>query len=170
MHAKKQNWWHQPYVTLIETKESMNLKPNIKIKFRLHQWISDNKNFEARSHLTIFWQAFYIHIFNYGYKFYYHSNKTNEVPEQMRTTVRTSLYVIPNNKCGVRTNRNKGQTHVNYRQSKILLYSEQLIIIAKTSLYVISNEKMSEQMRTTVRMKSYYSQNNFVCHLEQKQI
>jgi hypothetical protein len=30
----------------------------------------------------------------------------------MRTTVRTSLYVIPNNKCGVRTNQNKSQTHV----------------------------------------------------------
>jgi hypothetical protein len=29
-----------------------------------------------------------------------------------RTTIITKLYVIPNNKCGVRTNQNKGQTHV----------------------------------------------------------
>jgi hypothetical protein len=51
----------------------------------------------------------------------------NEVREQTRTTVRTSLYIIPNNKCGVRINQNKGQTRV--------------IIIARTSLYVISNKR-----------------------------
>jgi hypothetical protein len=33
----------------------------------------------------------------------------NEVPVQTRTTVGISLYVIPNNGCGVRTNQNKGQ-------------------------------------------------------------
>jgi hypothetical protein len=36
----------------------------------------------------------------------------NEVPEQTRTTVRTILYVISNNKYGVRTNQNKSETHV----------------------------------------------------------
>jgi hypothetical protein len=40
--------------TMIETKKSINYKLNIKIKFRSHHWISDNKNFEIRSHLTIF--------------------------------------------------------------------------------------------------------------------
>jgi hypothetical protein len=53
----------------------------------------------------------------------------NEVPEQTRTTVGISLYVTPNNNCGVRTNQNKGQTHViiidrtkyYYSQNKILL-------------------------------------------------
>jgi hypothetical protein len=54
----KQNWWHQPHATLIKTKKSINHKPNIKIKFRSHHWISDNKNFETRSYLTIFWQTF----------------------------------------------------------------------------------------------------------------
>jgi hypothetical protein len=29
---------------------------------------------------------------------------------------------------------------------------------------------MSEQIRTVVRTKSYCSRNNFVCHLEQKQM
>jgi hypothetical protein len=87
----------------------------------------------------------------------------NEVPEQTRTTGRTSLYAIPNNKCGVRTNQNKGQKHV--------------IIIARTRYYYIQNKfvchlekKMSEQIRITVRTKSYCSWNNFVCHLEQKQM
>jgi hypothetical protein len=43
---------------LIELKKSINHKQNIKIKFRLHHWISDNENFEIISHLTIFWQNF----------------------------------------------------------------------------------------------------------------
>jgi hypothetical protein len=43
----------QPHATLI-TKKFINHKSNIKIKFRSHNWISDNKNFETRSHLTIF--------------------------------------------------------------------------------------------------------------------
>jgi hypothetical protein len=51
-------------------------------------------------------------------------------------TVRTSLDVIPNNKCGVRINQDKGLTHV--------------IIID--------------------RIRYYYSQNKFVCHLEQKKV
>jgi hypothetical protein len=58
----------------------------------------------------------------------------NEVPEQTKTTLRTSLYVIPNNKYDVITNQNKDQTNV--------------VIIDKT--------------------RYYYSQNKFVCHLEQK--
>jgi hypothetical protein len=57
----------------------------------------------------------------------------NEVPEQTRTTVRTSLYVIPNNKCGIRTNQNKDQTHViiivrtryYYSQYKFVCHLEQ---------------------------------------------
>jgi hypothetical protein len=70
------------------------------------------------------------------------------VSEQTRIRVRTCYY---------------------YRQNKILLKPERFIIIDRTSLYVISNKKkVSEQMRTTVRTKSYYSLNNFVCHLEQK--
>jgi hypothetical protein len=28
---RKQNWWHQPHATLIETKKSINQKPNIKL-------------------------------------------------------------------------------------------------------------------------------------------
>jgi hypothetical protein len=58
----------------------------------------------------------------------------NEVPKQMRTIVKTSLYVILNNKCGVRTNQNKGQTHV-------IIIDRTNITIARTSLYVISNKK-----------------------------
>jgi hypothetical protein len=57
----------------------------------------------------------------------------NEVPEQTRKTVRTSLYVIPNNKCDVRTNQNKDQTHViiivrtryYYSQYKFVCHLEQ---------------------------------------------
>jgi hypothetical protein len=63
MQKKKQNWWHQPHATLIETKKSINHKPNIKIKIWSYHWISDNKNFETRSHLTIFWKTFFIRIF-----------------------------------------------------------------------------------------------------------
>jgi hypothetical protein len=132
---------------LVETKKSINHKSNIKIKFRSHHWISDNKNFETRSHLTIFWQTFFIHIFNYGYIFCYRWNKTNEVREQTRITVRTSLYVISNNKYSVRTNRNKRVRHM------LLLWTEKNITIAKTSLYVIL-KKVSEQMRTNVRTQS----------------
>jgi hypothetical protein len=50
----------------------------------------------------------------------------NEVTEQTRTTVRTSLYVIPNNKYGVKTNQNKGQKHV--------------FIIDRTKVYNNQNE------------------------------
>jgi hypothetical protein len=39
-------------------KKSINHKSSIKIEFRFHHWIPDNKNFETRSHLTIFWQTF----------------------------------------------------------------------------------------------------------------
>jgi hypothetical protein len=60
-----------------------------------------------------------------------------------RTTVRTNLYVILNNKCGVRTNQKKGQTHV--------------IIIDRTNITI---------NRTTY----YYNQNKFVCNLEQKSV
>jgi hypothetical protein len=66
VHAckRKQNWWHQPHATLIETKrKSINHKPNIKIKFQSHHSISDNKNFETRSHLTIFWQTLFYSYF-----------------------------------------------------------------------------------------------------------
>jgi hypothetical protein len=70
------------------------------------------------------------------------------VPKQTRTTVRTrsyysqiSLYVIPNNKCSVRTNQSKGQ-------NMLLLSVEQDITIARTTFY--------------------YIQNNFVCHLDKK--
>jgi hypothetical protein len=37
-----------------EIKKTINHKLNIKIKFRRHYWIFYNKNFETRSHLTIF--------------------------------------------------------------------------------------------------------------------
>jgi hypothetical protein len=64
IHAKeKQKWWHQLHATLIQTKIYINHKPNIKIKFLSHHWISDNKNFETRSHLTISWQTFFIRVF-----------------------------------------------------------------------------------------------------------
>jgi hypothetical protein len=49
--------------------------------------------------------------------------------------------------------------------------------IARTKYYYSQNkfvchleQKMSEQIRIIVRTKSYYSQNNFMCHLEQKQM
>jgi hypothetical protein len=55
MHAEENNVDNSSHMqTLIETKKSINHKPNIKIKFESHYWISDNKNLETRSHLTIF--------------------------------------------------------------------------------------------------------------------
>jgi hypothetical protein len=60
---RKQNFWYQTHATLIETKKSVHHKPNIKIKFWSHHWISDNKNFETRSHLTIFWQILFYSYF-----------------------------------------------------------------------------------------------------------
>jgi hypothetical protein len=51
-------------------------------------------------------------VFLIKYIFYYHENKTNELSEQIRTTVTTSLYVIPNKKVNVRTNQNKGQNNL----------------------------------------------------------
>jgi hypothetical protein len=75
-------------------------------------------------------------------------------------TVGTSLYIIPNNKCGVRTNQNKGQTHV--------------ITIARTRYYYSQDKFVchleQKNVRTIVRTKSYCSRSNFVCHLEQKQM
>jgi hypothetical protein len=50
----------------------------------------------------------------------------NEVLTNENKTVRTSLYVISNNKCGVRTNQNKSQTHV--------------ITIARTKYYYNHNK------------------------------
>jgi hypothetical protein len=116
---RKQNWWHQPHATLIKTKKSINHKPNIKIKFRLHHWIFDNKNFETRSHLTIFWQTFFIHIFKItviysviartkrmkcqnkrdqlSEQVYMSSRTTNVVSEQIRTRVNTCDYYSQNN-------------------------------------------------------------------------
>jgi hypothetical protein len=46
-------------------------------------------------------------------------------------------------------------------------YSRTTYYYSGTSLYVISN-KTKKSVRTTVRTKSYYSRNNFVCYLEQK--
>jgi hypothetical protein len=76
--------------------------------------------------------------------------ETSVVLEQIRRSVITSYYFSPNN---------------------ILLYPKQLIIIARTGFYVISTKqnKVPEQMKTTVRTKSYY-QNKFVCDPEQKQM
>jgi hypothetical protein len=64
----------------------------------------------------------------------------NEVPEQTRTIVRKNLYVTPNNKCDVRTRV----------RHMLLLEAKQDITIARTTYY--------------------YSQNKFVCHLEQKSV
>jgi hypothetical protein len=50
----------------------------------------------------------------------------NEVLEQTRTKLSEQVYVIPNNKCGVRTNQNKSQTHV--------------ITIARTRYYYSQNK------------------------------
>jgi hypothetical protein len=48
-------------------KKSMNHKTNTKIKFPSHHWISDNKNFETRPHLTIFLTKIILFVFfNYG--------------------------------------------------------------------------------------------------------
>jgi hypothetical protein len=74
----------------------------------------------------------------------YRWNKTNEMSEQTRTTIRTSLYVIANNKYGVRT---KVRICYYYRQNKIFSIAKQDITIARTTYY--------------------YSRNKFVCHLEQ---
>jgi hypothetical protein len=57
------------------------------------------------------------------------SLEQNEWSARTNETVRTILYVIPNNKFGVRTNQNKGETHViiidrtryDYRQNNLLL-------------------------------------------------
>jgi ABC-type histidine transport system ATPase subunit len=109
---REQNWWHQPHATLIKTKKSINHKPNIKIKFRSHHWNSDNKNFEIRSRLTIFWQTFlFAFLITVIYsviartkrmkcqnkreqlseQVYMSSRITNMVSEQMRTWVKHML-------------------------------------------------------------------------------
>jgi hypothetical protein len=71
-----------------------------------------------------------------------------------------------------RTNYYYNGTSYYYSTNKILLKAEQLIIIARTSLYVISikQDKVSEQIRTTVKTRFYYSRNKFIYHLEQKQM
>jgi hypothetical protein len=65
----------------------------------------------------------------------------------MRTTVRTSLYVILNNKYGVRTNQNKDHSqnkvvcHLEKKfQNKLEQLLEQNPIIVGTILCVISNK------------------------------
>jgi archaellum biogenesis ATPase FlaH len=70
----------------------------------------------------------------------------NEVTEQMRTTVRTSLDVIPKNKCGVRINQNKCRTHV--------------IIIDRTSLYVISKKKCQNKWEQLLEQNYVISNKN----------
>jgi hypothetical protein len=64
----------------------------------------------------------------------------------MRTTVRTSLYVIPNNKCSVKT---RVGTCYYYKHNKTVLQPEQNIIVARTT---------------------YYYSNKFVWHLERSKI
>jgi hypothetical protein len=68
----------------------------------------------------------------------------------------------------------QGSEHVVIIIDRIRYYYRQnkLIIIAKTRLYDISikQNKVSEQMRTIIETRSYYSQNKFVCHFEQKQM
>jgi hypothetical protein len=68
-------------------------------------------------------------------------NKREQLSEQDPIIAKISLYVIPNNKCSVRTNQGKGQ-------NMLLLSVEQDITIARTTFY--------------------YIQNNFVCHLDKK--
>jgi hypothetical protein len=56
MHAKKNKINGIRHMqTLIKTKKSINIyksQTKHQIKFRSHHWVSDNKNFETRSHLT----------------------------------------------------------------------------------------------------------------------
>jgi CDP-glycerol glycerophosphotransferase (TagB/SpsB family) len=40
--------------SVIELKKTINIKPSIKIIIPMHHWISDNKNFETRSHWLYF--------------------------------------------------------------------------------------------------------------------
>jgi hypothetical protein len=95
----------QPLIEL--KKNSINRKPNIRTKFRPHHWISDDKNFETRPHLTIFLTNFFYLYFFFITVIYFVIARTKRVKcRNTRTTVGTSLCVVSNNKCGV------GQTYV----------------------------------------------------------
>jgi hypothetical protein len=127
---RKQKWWHQPHAILIETKKSINHKSNIKIKFRSHigfltiktskqdiTWLYFDKLFNSYFLITVIYILLSLEQNEW-------SARTNE------NNCQKSLYVIPNNKYGVKANQNKGQTHVviirditryYYSQNKILL-------------------------------------------------
>jgi hypothetical protein len=49
--------------------------------------------------------------------------------EQNEWSASTSLYVISNNKCGVRTNQNKSQTHVIIIDRTIYYYSQNNLLL-----------------------------------------
>jgi hypothetical protein len=71
MHAKENKSGdisHMQY--WLKLKKSINHKPNIKISDRTIGFVT-NKNFETRSHFTIFWQTFLFVFFNYSYIFCY---------------------------------------------------------------------------------------------------
>jgi hypothetical protein len=106
MQKKKQSWWHQPHVTLIETKKSINHKPNIKIKVWSHHWISDNKTSKQDPTWLYFefFNLYFLIIVIYSVvartkwmkcenkrelseQIYMSSRKTNVVSEQIRIRV-----------------------------------------------------------------------------------
>jgi hypothetical protein len=70
----------------------------------------------------------------------------------------------------------QGLEHIINVRNNLLLKPEQDINIAQITYYCSLNkflcrlEKSVKQTRTTIETKSYYSRNNFVCHLEQKQM
>jgi hypothetical protein len=134
----------------------------------LRHWISDDKNVETRSHLTIFWQMFlFVFLIKITYSIIVRTkqmkceNKWEQLSDLDPIIARTSLYAIPN--C-IGTNSY-------YTPNKILLYLEQLIIIVnkftphlkQTNICMYSTNYMNCQNKCTyVSNKFYKLQNKIV--------
>jgi hypothetical protein len=145
----------------LKLKTSINHKRNIKIKFGSHHWISDNKNFEIGSHLTIFWQTLFYLYFLVTVIYSVIARTKRMKCENKQKQLSNKFICHPEQQMWCENKSEQGQTHV--------------IIIGRTRYYYSQNKfvchieqkKVSEQIRTIVRTKSYYSRNNFMCHLGQ---
>jgi hypothetical protein len=92
------------HASCLKFKKSINHKSSIKIKFVLHHWISNNKNFETKSYLYFDKLVLFVFLIKIKCsiiaktKQIKYQNNQEQLSKQDPIIARTSLYVIPNEK------------------------------------------------------------------------
>jgi hypothetical protein len=114
VHAckRKQNYNINHMQYWQKLNKSINHKPDIKINSNRTIGFLIIKTSKQDPTWLYFDKLFYLYFLIIVIYSVIARTKRMKCQNKTRAIVRTSLYVIPNNKCGVRTNQNKGQTHI----------------------------------------------------------